>query len=110
MLLNFVEAHRLFSEHRPEIIICDIHLQNDENGISIINELSIMGKFEVIYLTSYSDQKTLDKAFATKPFSYITKPFKEIDIYTNIMLCISKIKENVQRAHCSYDPETKVWR
>lgn len=69
-----------------------------------------MGSFEVICLTSYSDQKTLDKAFATKPFTYITKPFKEIDIYTNVMLCISKIKENTQSGHCSYEPLEKVLR
>lgn len=38
---NFVEAHRLFSEHRPEIIICDIHLQNDEKASrSLTNSLS----------------------------------------------------------------------
>jgi len=104
---NSREAYALFEQHRPEIIICDIRLQDDENGIDIINGLRDLGAFEVLYLTSYSDRKTLEKAFATKPFNYITKPFKEIDIYAAVSLCVSKLQEGHDTAH-RYDPDTRI--
>lgn len=105
---NFNEAYELFERHKPEIIICDIRLQNDESGIDIVKELQKIGIFEVLYLSSFSDQKTLEKAFATHPFNYITKPFKDIDIYTSMQLCISKLKEQDENRLYHYDPDTRT--
>jgi DNA-binding response OmpR family regulator len=106
--VNFSEAYKLFTETRPEIIIADIKLVDDESGIDIINELRKFGNFEVLFLTSFSDQNTLKRAFATKPFSYITKPFKEIDLYTAVMLCISKLQESCVNNVWHYDPMTRT--
>jgi len=105
---NRSEAYALFEQYQPEIIICDIRLQNDENGIKIIEEFRKLGIFEVLYLTSYSDYATLEKAFSTNPFNYITKPFKEIDIFTAVMLCISKLKEQQKNQHCRYNPDIRM--
>jgi len=105
---GFSEAHDLFTAHRPEIIISDIRLKDDESGIDIINKLRKSGNFEVLFLTSFSDQNTLKKAFAAKPFYYITKPFKEIDLYTAVMLCTSKLQESYVHNDWHYDPATRT--
>nr|WP_320051349.1 response regulator [uncultured Desulfuromonas sp.] len=105
---NFSEAYDLFTTHRPEITITDIRLSNDESGIDIIKELKKAGSFEVLFLTSFSDQMTLKKAFETKPFYYLTKPFKEIDLYTAVMLCARKLQEGYLDSDWHYDPVTRM--
>jgi DNA-binding response OmpR family regulator len=105
---SFFEAYDLFTVHRPEIIISDIGLGDDESVIDIIDKLRKSGNFEVLFLTSFTDQNTLKKAFATKPFYYITKPFKEIDLYTAVMLCISKLQESHVHNDWHYDPTTRT--
>lgn len=107
---NFIEAYDLFSRHNPELLICDIRLMDNESGIDVVNALRKMGNFEVLYLTSYSDYDTLQKAFATKPFNYITKPFKEIDIYNAVILCFSKLQESAAGSEWHYDINTEVLR
>ncbi len=105
---NFPDAYQLFTNTSPDIIIADIKLAENESGIDIVNELKLWGSFEVLFLTSYSDQMTLKKAFAAKPFSYLTKPFKEIDLYTAVTLCTAKLRESYHHDYWHYDPTTKV--
>lgn len=105
---DYSEAYALFEAHQPEIIICDIRLKEHENGIEIVRQLRELGVFEVIFLTSYSDTATLQHAFETAPFSYITKPFKEIDVYTSLMLCVAKLKEQRSKYGYFYNPDTKM--
>lgn len=107
---TFAEAYELFIAHKPELLICDILLAHNESGIDIVNALRKEGCFEALYLTSYSDERTLQKAFASKPLTYITKPFKEIDIYTAVMLCYSKLQETKTDTPWHYDINTKILR
>lgn len=105
---NYIEAYELFVSSRPNIVICDINLNDELTGIEIVEELKQLGMFEVLYLTSYSDAPTLKKAFATQPFSYITKPFKEIDLYNSLLLCTTKLQTICNDSAYAYDIVTKV--
>lgn len=107
---NFVKAYELFNRYRPELLICNIHLTNGESGIDVVNDLRKVGCFEVLYLASYSDNATLQKAFASKPLNYITKPIKEIDIYAAVMLCFSRLQEAMVSLQWNYDISTKILR
>ncbi|MCF8416663.1 MAG: response regulator transcription factor, partial [Crocinitomicaceae bacterium] len=75
---------------RPDIVLMDIMLKGEMNGIEtaeiIRNELAI----PVIFLTAYADESTLAKAKVTEPYGYIIKPFKEIDLHTSIEMAIYK--------------------
>jgi DNA-binding LytR/AlgR family response regulator len=77
------------SEH-PDIVLMDIMLKGDMNGIEtaeiIRNELAV----PVVFLTAYADESTLSKAKITEPYGYIIKPFKEIDLHTSIEMAIYK--------------------
>lgn len=99
------KAMELAAEHRPDIILMDIMLKGDINGIeaadSIRNELMI----PVIFLTAYADESTLTKAKVTEPYGYIIKPFKEIDLHTSIEMALykySKEKEKRQERELLY--------
>lgn len=84
------KALELVRSERPDIVLMDIMLKGEMNGIEtaeiIRNELAI----PVIFLTAYADESTLAKAKVTEPYGYIIKPFKEIDLHTSIEMAIYK--------------------
>lgn len=84
------KALELVRSERPDIVLMDIMLKGDMNGIEtaeiIRNELAI----PVVFLTAYADESTLAKAKVTEPYGYIIKPFKEIDLHTSLEMAIYK--------------------
>lgn len=73
----------------PDLILMDIMLKGDMDGIEVtksIEDLSI----PVVYLTSYSDKKTLKRARETSPYGYIIKPYNEAELKTTIEMALHK--------------------
>ncbi|MBV1767581.1 MAG: response regulator, partial [Methanobacterium sp.] len=74
------EAVEMALNTRPDVILMDIILKGDLDGISAAN--IILQNFEVpiIYLTAYADEKTMDRARLTEPQNYIVKPFDDMEL------------------------------
>jgi len=81
-------------EKEPDIIFMDIHLGVGKDGIEIVKEIKKNKNIPIIYLTAFSDDKTMQRAIETNPVSYIIKPFKREELKSNILLSIYKM-ENV---------------
>jgi len=64
------DAIALTAEKRPDLILMDIRLKGDIDGISAADHIYHLYKIPVIFLTAHSDPKTVDKAIATHPFGY----------------------------------------
>lgn len=77
---------------KPDIILMDIHLRGDIDGITAATEIRTKYKIPVIYITAHSDIETLDRVKVTEPYGYIMKPFGERDIYLTLELAIGKIE------------------
>lgn len=85
-------------ELQPDLVLMDMMLKGDMNGIQageiIINSFNI----PVVFLTAHSDESTIKKAKATQPFGYIIKPFEETQLITTIEIALSNHqKETVIR-------------
>ncbi len=74
----------------PDIILMDIMLKGDINGIEAAEVIKSSYAIPIIFLTAYADESTLSKAKITEPYGYILKPFKEIDLHTTIEMAIYK--------------------
>lgn len=74
----------------PDVVLMDIMLKGDINGIEAAENIKEHINVPVIYLTAYADEGTLSRAKITEPYGYIIKPFKEIDIHTSIEMAIYK--------------------
>ena len=74
----------------PDVVLMDIMLKGDINGIEAAENIKEQVNVPVIYLTAYADEGTLSRAKITEPYGYIIKPFKEIDIHTSIEMAIYK--------------------
>lgn len=84
------KAIELATSTLPDIILMDIMLKGEMNGIEAADEIRKACAIPVIFLTAYADESTLSKAKITEPYGYILKPFKEIDLHTTIELAIYK--------------------
>lgn len=83
---NAMDALVEINSLKPDLAILDIRVKGNQDGIWLGNQLSI----PFVYLTAFSDMVTVKKAIATKPSSYLIKPFREVDIYTAIELAMDK--------------------
>lgn len=84
------KAIELAGEERPDIILMDIMLKGDMNGIQAAEKIRELYSIPVVFLTAYADESTLSKAKITEPYGYILKPFKEIDLHTTIEMAVYK--------------------
>jgi len=93
---NGETAVSLALEHMPDIILMDIMLKGEMNGIEAADAIRKETNIPVIFLTAYADESTLAKAKVTQPYGYIIKPFKEIDIHTSIEMSLYKHKKETE--------------
>jgi len=84
------KALKLVHSENPDIVLMDIMLKGDMNGIDTAAEIKKTKGLPVIFLTAYADESTLSKAKITEPYGYIIKPFKEIDLHTSIEMALYK--------------------
>ena len=84
------KAIELASSERPDVVLMDIMLKGEMNGIEAADRIKKDLSIPIIFLTAYADELTLSKAKVTQPYGYILKPFKEIDLHTTIEIAIYK--------------------
>lgn len=88
------EAILHVADNRPDIVLLDINLKGKLDGIETAILLQQHGPIPIIYITANSDEATFNKAKSTKPYAFITKPFKQLDLQRAIELTISRMAEN----------------
>ena len=98
---NGKDAIKIIEETKPDIILMDIILKGDLDGIETVQIINKLHDIPHIYLTAYYDDKTLEKASKTQPYGYITKPFEDIGLYTAIQLALYKYQRIQQLENSS---------
>lgn len=83
-------------KHRPDLILMDIMLKGDMDGIEAATEIRKVSDIPVIYLTAYADEETLSRAKTTGAFGYILKPFEEREIRSAIEIALYKHKMDLE--------------
>ncbi|HDZ10921.1 MAG TPA: PAS domain S-box protein, partial [Bacteroidetes bacterium] len=74
----------------PDLVLMDIVLKGKMDGIEAAKYIRKSFEIPVVYLTAYSDEKTLKRAKKTEPFGYIMKPYHEQDLKTTIEMALYK--------------------
>ena len=81
-------ALQSIEKNLPDIVIMDIELEGELDGIQTTEEINKILKLPVIYLTKLSDKPTFKRALQTYPASYLVKPFNEVDLMNTIELTL----------------------
>jgi DNA-binding LytR/AlgR family response regulator len=80
------EALLIAKEKMPDVVLMDIHLAGQIDGIQTTEKLNAQMDLPVIYLTDFDDNLTMNRAKHTHPAAYLLKPFKERDLLNAIEL------------------------
>lgn len=83
-------------ESAPAVVVCDINIQGNTNGIELARQLKQLYQCEVIYLTAYSDTKTLQAAFHTEPVMYVVKPYTDTQLLVAVQMAFHNIYQAQQ--------------
>ncbi|HWR94029.1 MAG TPA: response regulator [Flavobacterium sp.] len=81
------------SDHIPDIILMDINLKGNLDGIEIAHLIQKEFKIPIIYLTANSDEANFNRAKETNPYAFISKPFKKLDLQRAIELTLIRFQE-----------------
>lgn len=84
------EALKETKHQRPDLVLMDIVLLGEMDGIEAADQIRACCDIPVIYLTAYADKKTLKRAKKTEPFGYIVKPFEDKELSITIEMALYK--------------------
>ncbi len=96
-------ALRKTKESKPDLVLMDIVLKGQMNGIDTAEQIRKRFHIPVVYLTAYTDVKTFKKAKKTEPYGYILKPFNDKELHSVVEIAIyknemeKKLKESEER-------------
>lgn len=94
------EAVKKINDIKPDLVIMDIMLEGEMDGIETSKKIQSQLDIPIVYLTAYSDKETLERAKITQPFGYILKPLEERELHSTIEIALYKhhmekeLKEN----------------
>ncbi len=83
------EALLQIEGNKPDIVLLDIQLKGEMDGIALAKILQIEHQIPVIFLTANSDDTTFNRAKEAKPYAFLAKPFKKLDLQRALELTIS---------------------
>ncbi|NEQ37101.1 MAG: EAL domain-containing protein [Okeania sp. SIO3I5] len=84
------EAILIAKEKQPNLILMDVMLQGEMDGVTAAEKIQSSLQIPIIFLTAYTDNKTLQRVKATNPFGYIVKPFEERNLHLTIEIALQK--------------------
>lgn len=76
--------------HQPDIVLMDIVLKGEMDGITAAGIIREEMGIPIIYLTAYAEEKMISRAKETEPYGYIQKPFEEKDLFIALELGLYK--------------------
>jgi CheY-like chemotaxis protein len=86
------DAIKMSGYKEPDLVLMDIVLEGEMDGIKAASQIRSQFNIPVIYLTGHVDKKFLERAKITEPFSYLIKPFRDNELHAAIEIAIYKSK------------------
>jgi len=68
------EAIQVIRREQPAAVLLDVDLADDVDGIQVAETLSLEVPSLIVFLSGHDDRPTIDRAGATFPLAYLTKP------------------------------------
>ncbi|WP_103867184.1 LytTR family DNA-binding domain-containing protein [Aquimarina sp. I32.4] len=87
---SYDEAMKYTAETAPDIIVMDVNISGEKNGIDTAEEIYYKYKVPVVFLTAYCDNHTFAEALQSKPFGFLLKPFKIKELSFALQIALQK--------------------
>jgi PAS domain S-box-containing protein len=92
VVVTGTEAVNMARKDNPDLVLMDIVLQGDVDGIEAASQIHSNCDIPIVFLTAYADENTLERAKITESFGYLMKPFKNRELQANIEMALYKHK------------------
>ena len=109
VLASGEEAVRVAADLRPDLVIMDIGLSGELDGVDAATRIRADHDVPVIYLTARSSEEILQRAKATEPYAFLLKPFPEQELVSAVELALHRhkldreLRESTERFRLYYD-------
>lgn len=106
---NYIDALTLFYKNTVDIIVIDVFLDGKPDGITFAETINIIPNASkpFVFLTSSQDRQIFERAKLTKPFSFLMKPFNELEILYALEMAVEKFYEQTN-VFFSEDQDTVI--
>ena len=106
---SYPEALKLFYAQTIDIIVIDVFLDGKPDGITFAETINIVPNASkpFVFLTSSQDRQIFERAKLTKPFSFLMKPFNELEILYALEMAVEKFYEQ-NNVFLSEDQDTVI--
>lgn len=84
------EAIEKAGAYKPNVVLMDIFLKGDLDGIYAATTIYEELKIPIIFLSANSERSILERAKAAQPYGYLVKPFKDKDLQTTVIMALNK--------------------
>lgn len=93
---NYTEAIKMIETQSPDIVLIDIYLDGEKDGIELAEKINRDYKIPFIFLTADSQKVTLQRAKSVSPPAYLIKPFSNEELYCAIEICLNNFTKRHQ--------------
>ncbi len=87
-----VKAIEYAAAHQPDLILMDIMLEGEMNGIEAAEQINQELDTPIIYLSCLNDQEVMDRAIKTNPYGFIVKPYDNAELRFSIENALKKYR------------------
>jgi len=86
---NFIDAIAMIESHKPDILLLDVNLKEEKDGIDLARVINEKYSLPFILLTANSDDKTIMRAKEVHPYAFLIKPFKQPELFASIEIAFN---------------------
>ncbi len=94
---NGTTALEMIEQTKPDLLLADIGLEGDLDGIEVAARAHEEWNIPTVYLTAYSDPETLRRARITEPYGYVIKPFADQELHAAVEIALQQKTLRAQR-------------
>lgn len=90
---QFEEAIKMYADNTVDILLMDIHIHGDKDGVETAAALMKIRQVPLIYLTAFTDAATVERVKHTNPAAFLTKPYSLDNVRIAINLALHHFAE-----------------
>ena len=87
---NGLLAIKIADERSIDLILMDVRLKGEMDGITCAQEIKKGKNIPLIYISAFSDEETLERAIQTNPTTYLTKPFNRAELQVALKIALKR--------------------
>ncbi|MBN2895122.1 MAG: response regulator [Campylobacterales bacterium] len=96
---NGHDAYIQALRYQPHVILMDINIKGEDDGIKTAQSIVSQLHTTIIYLTAFNDDATVERAITTAPAAYLNKPYRRDDLLTAVKIALMHYDNKLETLH-----------